>query len=242
MFSLTAIRRFIRVTLGVYLLAGIPLPAYAQGGFSSGSTGADGAFSPTTSQTIQVPESGVFNYTTVNIPSNVTITYVRNAKNTPVTILASGNVTINGVILLSGVDGGANGGGGLGGPGGFNGGAGGFGFAGDVAGFGTAPFVGVTADGPGGGGGGGSVNGADISGGGGGGYALPGTNGGRASVNAVAGQGGPRYGATTLLPLIGGSGGGGGGAITGQHGGAGGGGGGAILIASSTTITMTGTI
>src|SRR5687767_6259305 len=38
----------------------------AQRQFSSGSTGADGAFAPTASQSIVVPDSGLFNFTTVN--------------------------------------------------------------------------------------------------------------------------------------------------------------------------------
>jgi len=51
---------------------------------------------------VQLPESGVFNFTTVNIPAGVTITFRRNSRNTPVTILASGNVTIAGTIDVSG--------------------------------------------------------------------------------------------------------------------------------------------
>ncbi|MFN8000558.1 MAG: hypothetical protein U0X75_06020 [Acidobacteriota bacterium] len=89
--------------LAMWLLVGLTaLTAHAQGNFNSGSTGADGAFNPTQSQQIQLPESGVFNYTTVNIPVGVLITYKRNSRNTPVTILASGNVTISGVIDVSG--------------------------------------------------------------------------------------------------------------------------------------------
>ena len=37
----------------------------AQGSFNSGSTGADGAFAPTQDVYVQVPPSGVLNYTTV---------------------------------------------------------------------------------------------------------------------------------------------------------------------------------
>ncbi|MGH9837541.1 MAG: hypothetical protein ACREEM_02020 [Blastocatellia bacterium] len=94
--------------------------ARAQGTFNSGSTGADGPFNPTSSQMVQLPESGVFNFTTVNIPAGVTITFRRNSRNTPVTILASGNVTIAGTIDVSGVDG-TSSGISIGGPGGFNG-------------------------------------------------------------------------------------------------------------------------
>src|SRR5882672_4405976 len=104
--------------------------AQAQNSFSSGSTGADGPFAPTANQTITVPDSGVFNFTTVNIPANVTITYNRGTNNKPLIILASGDVVLgsNAVINLDGKPGNANGSGGFGGPGGFGGGAGGYGF------------------------------------------------------------------------------------------------------------------
>lgn len=204
---------------------------FAQNSFSSGSTGADGAFNPTTTQTITVPASGVFNYTTVNIPSNVTITYARNSTNTPLTILASGNVTIAGTINLNGKPGDANANGGLGGPGGLNGGAGGYGF--------DQSFSGVSGDGPGGGGGGfGNTTTSSPGSGGGGGYGVAGNVGGGTSP----GPAGPKYGAVTILPLIGGSGGGGGGTTNGARGAAGGGGGGVILIASSGTININGTM
>ncbi|MET0650122.1 MAG: hypothetical protein ABW208_26230 [Pyrinomonadaceae bacterium] len=120
--------------------------ASAQNTFSSGSTGIDGAFEPTSSQTVVVPDSGVLNYTTVNIPAAVTVTFVRNSKNRPLTILASSNVTIAGTIMLDGRPANATGGFGTGGPGGFDGGSGGYPF--DVS------FAGATGDGPGGGGGG----------------------------------------------------------------------------------------
>lgn len=207
----------------------------AQNNFSSGSTGADGPFAPTTNQTITVPDSGVFNYTTVNIPANITITYNRGTNNKPLIILASGDVVLgtNAIINIDGKPGNANGSGGFGGPGGFIGGAGGYGF--------DQSFGGVPGDGPGGAGGGkGGASSANLGAGGGGGYGIAGTPGGGSGTNA--GPGGPKFGAVTILPLIGGSGGGGGGAVSNGRGGAGGGGGGAILIASSGTITISGTI
>jgi hypothetical protein len=201
--------------------------------FSSGSTGADGAFAPTSSVAVVVPDSGVFNYTTINIPGNVTVTYLRNSKNRPVTLLASGDVTIAGTIIVDAKAGNGNGGGGAGGPGGYDGGSGGYPF--------DTSFVGITGDGPGGGGGGnGNPTNTCPTGGAGGGYASNGNNGGGPFGGTVAG--GPHYGASTVTPLIGGSGGGGGAAWTGRSGGAGGGGGGAILIASSGTFSFTGTI
>jgi hypothetical protein len=205
---------------------------HAQNSFSSGSTGTDGAFNPTTTQTIAVPESGVFNFTTVNIPVNVIITFSRGTNNKPLTILASGDVIIAGTINLDGKVGNTNGTGASGGPGGFDGGTGGYGF--------DQSFSGTPGDGPGGGGGGiGSATNPQPGGGGGGGYGTAGVGGGG---GAVSGLGGPKYGSATILPLVGGSGGGGGGAINNARGGAGGGGGGAILIASSGTIFVNGTI
>jgi len=73
--------------------------------YDSGSTGADGAFAPQVDTTVQLPEDGIFNYTTVNIPSGVTVRYEKNATNTPVIILASGDVTIDGSINVSGTNG-----------------------------------------------------------------------------------------------------------------------------------------
>ena len=202
------------------LITALSLSANAQNTFSSGSTGADGAFSPTTSQTIQVPASGVFNYTTVNIPTSVVITYVPNSTNTPLTILASGAVQINGTIHVDGQNGSPLSFGGLGGPGGARGGTGGINGA-----------PGTPGDGPGGGKGGTyNPSGSPICAvGGGAGFQLPGSGT----------LGGAVYGTPSLVPLVGGSGGGGGCAAVGNNtGGGGGGGGGAILIASSSTITF----
>ena len=201
----------------------------AQNQFVSGSTGVDGAFSPTSNQTVQVPESGVFNFTTVTIPAGVTIKFNRNSQNTPITILATGNVTISGTIDISGQIGVfTNGVGGKGGPGGWSGGNGGIN---------ADSFAGMNGDGNGGGSGG-NNNGTTAGAGGGGGFGVTGSN---ASGNPTApyGQGGPAYGTYSMLPLFGGSGGGGGAATTSIRGAAAGGGGGGILIASSGTITLT---
>ena len=203
--------------------------SYAQGTFVSGSTGADGAFNPTENQTLQLPESGVFNFTTINIPSNVTIRFARNSRNTPVVILATGTVTISGTLDVSGSSGTAVLGG-LGGPGGFNGGAGGPPAI-------NGPFSpGITGDGPGGGAGGRGSSEPNIFGtGGGGGFGTPGFPGSSADSRVINGAGGPKYGLATLLPLMGGSGGGGETGNSGSGSG-GGGGGGALLIATSGTI------
>jgi len=205
----------------------------AAAAFDSGSTGADGAFNPLVDTQVVLPPDGVLNYTDVNIPAGVTVTFQRNATNTPVTILASGNVTIAGSIVLNGghaTDSGAAGDGNLGddglpglpAPGGFAGGRGGT----------VANPRGGNGLGPGGG------SNADASyGGGGGGFGAVG-----ASALFRSGFGGPIYGAATLLPLIGGSGGAGGGGGSNFAGAGGGGGGGAIMIAATGTVAINGAV
>lgn len=90
-------RLFLLATISLLLLTGNALAS-----FVSGSTGADGAFNPTANAVLQLPPDGVFNYTTVNIPSGVTVTFQKNANNTPVYILATGAVTISGTIKVDG--------------------------------------------------------------------------------------------------------------------------------------------
>src|SRR5262249_3695116 len=125
-------RKFALGAIGLAMTLAASVPASAQS-FSSGSTGADGALNAAAgTTTLTVPPSGVFNFTTVNVPSGATVKFTRNATNTPVTMLATGNVTIAGIIDLSGTVGGAGRSGsvavgptgGAGGPGGFDGGSG----------------------------------------------------------------------------------------------------------------------
>ncbi len=94
--------------------------------FSSGSTGALGDLTPFVNTTVTLPADGVLNFTTVTIPEGVVVKFQPNAANTPVTLLATGDVTIAGTIELRGLNPGE---GGLpltfaaaGGPGGFPGG------------------------------------------------------------------------------------------------------------------------
>lgn len=71
--------------------------------FSSGSTGADGPLDLTSGdRTIQIPESGILNYTTVNIPAGRTLKFANNTRVTPVYLLAQGNVVIAGTINVDG--------------------------------------------------------------------------------------------------------------------------------------------
>ena len=215
--------------------------------FNSGSTGADGDFNPTVNTELQLPLDGIFNFKSVNIPQGVTVTFKRNAANTPVYVLVQNNATIDGTIDVSGQNSantGAAGDGNLAddgssgqsGPGGFDGGAGGYP---------GSPAVGLSrrggdGQGPGGGlgnSGCGSIGGPN--GASGGGFA---SKGGDAPYCTLAG-GGNSYGNYWLQPLIGGSGGGGAGGTSNYiRGIGGGGGGGAILIAASGIINLAGKV
>jgi hypothetical protein len=165
--------------------------------------------------------NGVWNFTHIYIPSNVTVGFIKNSGNTPVTWLASSNVVINGMIDLNG--GTRNGFEPIpeneapGAPGGFAGGLGGQ----DYRQWGS--FAGTPGRGPGG--------------------SAPGVSYGQPSERA---KGPATYGNIYLQPLIGGSGGGGGGSpgpfLGTYYGRGGGGGGGAIFISSSTEITVNGSI
>jgi hypothetical protein len=203
------------------LLSGVlPWATLAQG-FNSGSTGADGALNVTANTTVDLPPSGILNYTTINVAAGVTLRFNRNALNTPVYLLATGDVTIAGTINVSGNNGTSSPPvGGAGGPGGFDGGMPGFISVGPGAGYG-----------PGAGRGGGA-------------WPSGAANAGSASyAGSATGQNstnhGAPYGSPLLVPVLGGSGGGG---ATGSPGVGGGGGGGAILIASNTRIIHTGAI
>jgi hypothetical protein len=169
--------------------------------------------------------SGVWNFTTINVPPSVTVRFKKNAQNTPVRWLATGNVQIDGTIDLNGSFGAnalAPGISAAGGPGGYDGGRGGVAFNS------SASYAGTPGQGPGGG--------------------LPGTSPQTSPTNLRDAGWGSYNGTTTtygnvyLQPLLGGSGGGGGASSDTSNGGNGGGGGGAILIASSLDIFLNGLI
>ncbi len=179
--------------------------------FNSGSTGALGDLLVTNAVVIPLPPDGTLHYGRVEIAAGGAVTFVKNALNTPVTLLAQGEVIIAGDILVDGT--GPNGGDpGRGGPGGFDGGRG----ASNIqpAGPGKGPGgakAGWNYDA----GSGAYVDRGDIA-------------------NERGSTAGQPYGDPLLLPIIGGS--GGGGRVDCFCGG--GGGGGAILIASNVRISL----
>jgi hypothetical protein len=175
-----------------FLFAGTAMHAQV----NSGSNGSDGAFNPTTNVVINMADhsNGIYQYTSVNIPTNGSVNFIPNPNNTPVIWLVQSNCVINGNLYLYG-NGGMLASGGLGGPGGFRGGNGG--------------VTGTSGQGPGGG----SVAGCGA------GSASYGSVGGTFPGQAASG---PTYGNVFLIPLLGGS--GGGGATNYPSGGGGGGG------------------
>jgi len=118
--------------------------ASAQVTINLGSDGSYGAINIPASSgitTLNVPADGVFNCTSITVGRSSTLKFVKNALNTPVYLLASGDVLIEGVVDVSGENA-AGVLGGAGGPGGFDGGNGGF-TGGITAGDGHGPEGGV---------------------------------------------------------------------------------------------------
>ncbi|WP_321365275.1 hypothetical protein [uncultured Desulfuromusa sp.] len=221
------------------------VPSQVLAAFSSGSDGSDGALmvsidGETTSVSVggvvvgsalPLDEDGVFHFTTVTVESGATLTFINNEANTPVTMLATGDVNIVGTISVDGKNGSGRDGG-QPGPGGYTGGMGG-----------QPKYAGKRGYGPGGGGVGArlATSYIGITGiGAGGGFGSVGSNG--YSFPDYGGAGGQVYGNVRCFPLMGGSGGGGGSATTGYAGGGGGGGAGALLIAADGDLTLTGLI
>jgi hypothetical protein len=212
-------------------LAGLALllsagPARAQ--FSSGS---DGSYGPIdvpdfTTLPLPVPPNGIFNATTVTVGVCASLTFDRNALNTPIYLLATGDIVVGspgcGNILVNG-GGGTPNLGGVAGPGGFDGGA--PGIAGGAPGAGHGPGAGK----------GGVADPLDAARAGSAAYGGP-TLDPRPFGVAPTANDGVVYGSPLLVPLVGGSGGGG---APGQGGG---GGGGAILLASSTQVVVNGSV
>ena len=94
--------------------------------FDAGSNGSYGPLNITADTTLPMPADGIFRCTTITVASGTTLRFSRNPLNTPVYLLASGDVSIAGSIDVSAtgpVDGSGRTIGGAGGPGGFDGGA-----------------------------------------------------------------------------------------------------------------------
>jgi hypothetical protein len=185
----------------VVLLVAV-LPAHGQT-FDSGSIcGTDpgdpeclGDVVISTTTVIQLPDDGILQYGSFTLDGGGSLSFTPNALNTPVYILASGSIQINGILSLNGKNGGT-GIYGEGGPGGFAGGV--AGVLGEPGGAGLGPGAGT--------------GGSSISEGGDAAYrTLPAVS--RPTNGAT-------YGSALLVPLTGGSGGGG---VTGYGGGGGGG-------------------
>jgi hypothetical protein len=208
------------VFLLILVVVSFPFVTLAQ--VNSGSNGSDGAFNPTQNVTIDMNlrPDGIYHYTSVTIPSGVTVTFTPNANNTPVVWLLQGDCVVNGIVDVSGQRVDSPSAPGLGGPGGWAGGNGG---------------VSATAGrGPGGG----IVARPDET-------SFYG--GSHASLAQTVNQaGGVTYGNVFIIPLVGGSGGGGiqgdRGWIVGGGGWPGSGGGGAMLVAATGRIVVDGTI
>lgn len=204
-------------------LAFLTLTAHAQNPCTETSTGSDGAYNATVNTTLA---GGVYNYTTFNINSGVTVSVTGTQ---PLIIKCTGAVTINGILNASGGNGGNGvtfstfGAGGIGVAGGGNGGDGTY----------STSLGGMLAS-PGAGPGGVNNQGNGWSGGGGAGYSAAGS----ASGGSTGGFGGPAYGNINISGLESGSGGGGGSGGYSCGSGGGGAGGGLIYIYSASSISI----
>jgi len=88
-----------RFALSLLALSSFPIAAQA---FDSGSTGAYGPLNITTTTTLAMPADGIFHCTTVNVAAGATLSFTPNALNTPVYILATGDITIAGTVHVDG--------------------------------------------------------------------------------------------------------------------------------------------
>ena len=89
---------------GVAVCALAWLPVAVLGQVNSGSNGSDGVFQPTTNTIVNMADhaNGIYQYSSVIIPSGVMVTFVANASNTPVYWLVQSNVVINGTVDVHG--------------------------------------------------------------------------------------------------------------------------------------------
>lgn len=204
------------------LLAG-SMVAWAQQ-FDPGSDGSFGDFvSKPGPNVVALPSDGVLRCRTFTVQGGHVVEFSPNKANTPVWIVATGDIVVQGLINVSGrrAETGSPSGG-LPGPGGFRGGN--ARTDGQQGGAGHGPGGGMGYSGPAN-----SFDGSQAVAAGCGGYRVR-------FVNDRTERNGAPYGSPTLIPLTGGSGGGGGWEMPG------GGGGGAILLASATRVVVAGEI
>ena len=79
----------------LYLFVFLLLPIACLAQVITGSNGSDGALNPTAASTVvnmATHPNGIYQYTSVNVPPSVTVTFTPNANNTPVMWLVQGNV------------------------------------------------------------------------------------------------------------------------------------------------------
>src|SRR5437016_1283441 len=80
----------------------LTVASQGQTNFNSGSDGSYGALNITNDTTLDLPTNGIFNCTTINVANGATLRFSRNPLNTPVYLLATNDVIVNGTIDVSG--------------------------------------------------------------------------------------------------------------------------------------------
>jgi hypothetical protein len=105
------------------LIGGLTLAATTARAFDSGSDGSYGPINITNNTLLPMPPNGIFHCTTITVASSATLKFTPNSLNTPVYLLAQGDIIINGVIDVSGQNGQLNASYSAGGPGGYEGGS-----------------------------------------------------------------------------------------------------------------------
>lgn len=105
----------------IFLLMAFAGTASGQTIFDSGSNGSYGPMNITANTTLQVPPDGIFHCTTITVGAGKNLTFTNNERNTPVYLLAQGEINVEGIIRLNGT-GSSSTRGGNPGPGGWGGG------------------------------------------------------------------------------------------------------------------------
>ena len=86
----------LRRVVSIWILAMAAGVVTVQAQFSSGSDGSDGPLTVSAGlTTLDVPDDGIFNFTTVTIETGGTLAFNKNVRNTPVHLLATGDIVVN---------------------------------------------------------------------------------------------------------------------------------------------------